>query len=248
MKAERIIFLLREYCFPSGCALCGKNLSGTEECWYGLCENCIKVLEKNSLGDKDRGDRCDRCGRPLVSERGRCMQCRNGEAPCFDRIVTLYPYRGMYRKLLGAYKFGGNLALGHFFAERIRETLARIPEFRDGGEAGPVLVPVPPRPGKIHSAGWDQMEYLAGLLEKRGGPPLPVSRCLRRLPTETQKKLDREQRRQNLRGKIVARTGAPETAILLDDVITTGSTMDACAAALRTGGAGKVLGICLFYS
>jgi ComF family protein len=245
MNASRIIFLLREYFFPSGCVLCGKNLSGVKECWYGLCENCQEVLEKDGLEGEDR---CDCCGRPLVSERGRCMQCRNEDTRHFDRIITLYPYRGKYRKLLGAYKFGGNPAPGHFLAERIGKTLARLPELRRGEEAGPVLVPVPPRPGKIKKNGWDQIEYLAKLLEREKEALPPVSRCLRRLPAETQKKLGREQRRQNLRGKIVVRTGVPETAILLDDVITTGSTMDACAAALKAGGARRVLGICLFYS
>ncbi|MDR1618397.1 MAG: ComF family protein [Treponema sp.] len=244
---EQIVFLLREHFFPSGCALCGKNLSGAKECWYGLCENCAEALKKDGPEGGGACGRCDCCGRPLVSERGRCMECRNGEAPCFDRIVTLYPYRGICRKLLGAWKFGKNLAVGHFLAESVGETLARIPEFRPG-EGGPVLVPVPPRPGKIRSTGWDQVEHLTRLLEKKEGPSLPVSRCLRRLPAMTQKKLDRERRRQNLRGKIVIRAGVPETAILLDDVITTGSTMDACAAALKAGGARKVLGICLFYS
>jgi ComF family protein len=241
----RIAFLLREYFFPSGCALCGGTLSGAEECRYGLCEGCREDLERR----REDGDRCDCCGRPLVSERGRCARCRDGEAPRLDGIVTLYPYRGKYRKLLGAYKFGGNPAPGRFLAEKIRETLARLPELRPGGEGGPVLVPVPPRPGKIGKTGWDQVEYLAKLLGGggKGAPPLTVRRCLRRLPSRAQKELDREQRRRNLQGKILVRAGAPETAVLLDDIITTGSTMDACAAALRAGGARRVLGICLFY-
>jgi ComF family protein len=261
MNIGRIVFLLREYFFPSGCALCGRLLAGADECWYGLCGDCMGILKKNDSGR----DRCDRCGRPLVSERDRCMQCRNG-SPAFDRIVTLYPYRGIYRKLLGAYKFGKNLPLGHFLAERTGEILAQIPDLPPGktagrdpaggvaptapdtGPAAPALVPVPPRPGKLRKIGWDQVEYLARLLEKEKGAFPPVRRCLGRLPAGIQKKLNREQRRQNLRGKIVLRAAAPETAILLDDVVTTGSTMDACATALRAGGARRVLGLCLFYS
>jgi predicted amidophosphoribosyltransferase len=194
------------------------------------------------------------------------MPCRREEAPRFDRIATRYPYHGKYRKLLGAYKFGKNLPLGHFFAERIGEILTGLPDLcrekaaapdpaeglplpvvPDTGPAAPALVPVPPRPGKRKKTGWDQVEYLTRLLEKGGAAVPPVCRCLRRLPSRVQKELGREQRRQNLRGKIVVRAGVPETAILLDDVVTTGSTMNACAAALKAGGARKVLGICLFY-
>ena len=244
MNIQRIVFPLRDCFFPSGCALCGRSLVGAGEWWYGLCEDCTETLKKEGPGGKEH---CDRCGRPLVSERGRCMQCRRGKVPGFDRIVTLYPYRGSYRKLLGAYKFGKNLSLGHFLAERIGETLTRILDPYRGEGAAPALVPVPPRPGKRKKTGWDQVEYLTGLLEKGGTASPLVRRCLRRLPSQAQKELDREHRKKNLLGKIVVRGRAPETAILLDDVITTGSTMDACAAALKAGGAKRVLGICLFY-
>jgi len=106
-------------------------------------------------------------------------------------------------------------------------------------------VPVPPRPGKIRKQGWDQIEYLAGLLEKEHG--LPVTRCLKRLPSRTQKKLNREERGKNLKGRILCIKTPPRIAILFDDVITTGATLNACAASLIEGGAEKVYAVCLFY-
>jgi predicted amidophosphoribosyltransferase len=102
---------------------------------------------------------------------------------------------------------------------------------------------VPPRPGKIKKTGWDQIEYLAALLEK-----LSIRRCLKRLPSKSQKELNRENRISNLKGRIILTGTPPETAVLIDDVITTGSTMDTCAEVLKTGGAKRVYGICLFYS
>ena len=240
---RRMVFFLREYFFPFGCAICGAGLAGMEEPWFGVCETCRGRIAADCAESGAR-ERCDCCGKPLISERGRCLSCRNGEERAFDRIVVFFPYTGRYRRLLRAYKFGKSIALGNFFAEHIRAALDTL-----AGGACCGVVPVPPRPGKIKKAGWDQVEYLAALLEegRSGGGNWRVSRCLKRLPSGVQKKLSREDRQKNLRGRIRLVKPAPKTAVLIDDVMTTGSTMDACAAALKAGGAEKVYGICLFY-
>jgi predicted amidophosphoribosyltransferase len=76
---------------------------------------------------------------------------------------------------------------------------------------------------------------------------LPVNRCLKRLPSKSQKLLNREERLANLKGRIRCVKKPPETAILFDDVITTGATVDACAAVLLEAGAKEVYAVCLFY-
>jgi predicted amidophosphoribosyltransferase len=88
------------------------------------------------------------------------------------------------------------------------------------------------------------VEYLARLLGREG---LPVYRCLKRLPSRSQKRLNREERLRNLRDRFVLTRPAPATAILFDDVITTGATLEACAGALKNGGTEKVYSVCLFY-
>ncbi|MDR0315912.1 MAG: ComF family protein [Treponema sp.] len=239
-RIRRALFFLREYFFPCGCAICGKSLVNTRETWYGLCAACRAEIDNNLNERLSANAPCDLCGKPLISEQGRCLNCRNGDERSFDRVFVLFPYNGKHQKLLEAYKFGKSLALGNFFMEKIRDTFEKIvavymPEA--------VIVPVPPRPGKIKKTGWDQVEYLTKLLE--GG--LPVRRCLKRLRSDVQKKLNREDRRKNLKGRIILVEKAPAASVLIDDVMTTGSTLDVCASVLKAGGAERVYGICLFY-
>jgi ComF family protein len=235
--------LLTEMVFPQGCACCGKTISRSAETVTGLCSGCReRLLEVFSGGIQH----CAVCGKPLVSERETCMACRRGPTRSFDGVFSVFPYQGDYRKILRAYKFGSRRNLGRFLCD----CLLRAAAF-SFSDTRFVWVPVPPRPGKIRQAGWDQVEYLAKLLEKDGRM---VCRCLKRLRSGAQKILDREKRRINLRGKILVgedygrgKKEIPEAALVFDDVYTTGSTMDACAEALKSAGTARVYGICLFY-
>ncbi|MDR2303470.1 MAG: double zinc ribbon domain-containing protein [Treponema sp.] len=236
MKLSHALSFLRELFFPGGCALCGTGLLNAEEARYGLCTECREKLRF------EKTKRCNFCGRPLISELDSCISCReNHKSSDPDKTIALFPYYGLYRQLLAAYKFGKNICLGHFLAEKITEAIKLFP-FAEM----PVLVPVPPRPGKIRKTGWDQIAYLALLLEREKS--CRIFRCLRRLPSETQKKLNREKRRGNLKGRIVSDKKVPRVLIIFDDVITTGSTFQACSAALREGGAERVYALSLFYN
>jgi ComF family protein len=212
-----------------------------DECWYGLCHVCIP-----RFGLDLDVPRCSVCGRPLISEQGRCVDCRNTDDHAFDRALALFPYTGQYRKLLSAFKFAKRRALGNFLGAKLLESLAYFPDL----DADTVLIPVPPRPGKLRKTGWDQLACLAAILErtKIRSKSLPVYRCLKRLPSQSQKELSRDNRKTNLQGRILCAKKAPHRAIVFDDVITTGSTLDACALALKEAGAEKVYGLCLFYT
>ncbi|MDR2517677.1 MAG: double zinc ribbon domain-containing protein, partial [Spirochaetaceae bacterium] len=173
--------LLRERLFPAGCALCGKTLLYRDEIWEGLCAACA------SRFPVEEGARCRRCGKLLISEREMCLSCREEES-VLDGAFSLYPYTGRFRELLSAWKFGKNLALGNLLARRLLAAASRLPLPPDA-----CWVPVPPRPGKIHDSGWDQIVHLASCL-RRPGPGhsgVPVRPCLRRLSSKKQKELNR---------------------------------------------------------
>ncbi len=214
-----------EILFPRACVLCGRGLLEEADRGYPLCGECEEGLPRM------RGERCPMCGKPLISEQGLCMRCRDRSFG-FDSAYPLWEYSGGIKELLITYKIRGVRPLAGFFASRVCDRLRE-------GYPGIPLVPVPFRKGKIRKAGWDQVEDLARSLERRG---VPVTRCLERAEGVSQKTLDYSARMSNLTGKIRVRKGgqAPERVVLLDDVLTTGATLSECARVLKAAGARRV--------
>ena len=227
---------MKNILFPDECALCGGNLIGACETLYGLCIKCKEGIVSSHEQE------CVMCGKPLISEKESCLSCRNGAEHSYDRLWTLFPYTGKFRKTLTSYKFGKKTALAEFFAEKIFETISVNPILHDA-----IIVPVPPRPGKIKDNGWDQIDYLVKRILKNRQKRVHVSYCLKRRKSKVQKSLNRTERLENLKGRIYLNGSPPQKVLIIDDVITTGSTIEVCASALKEAGACKVYGLCLFY-
>jgi ComF family protein len=133
-----------------------------------------------------------------------------------------------------ALKFHGQLA--------VARSLGRAMASLASAEPGAVVVPVPLHVDRLRERGYDQAALLARELARATGLPLAV-RALRRIqPTPAQTALDAAARRSNLRGAFASSERAPaRTIVLVDDVLTTGATVDACARALRRAGAARVV-------
>jgi ComF family protein len=173
-----------------------------------------------------------------------------------DTAVVIFPYIGKYRQLLKAYKFGRRKTLARFFAKKLleaRHIMAINDDDNDDDDDSAVWVPVPARPGKIKETGWEQIEELAKVLEcsdaaeSGAEKKITVERALRRLPSRSQKELNKEERRLNLKDKIQCVRPPAKNIILFDDVFTTGATLSVCAEELKAAGAQRVRGLCLFY-
>lgn len=171
------------------------------------------------------------------------MECRerDGESS-LDALYPLHSYRQWKKELAFAWKSEGQRRLSPLFARLLYKALREL-----GLEKTP-LVPVSPRPGKIKEKGWDQVDELANILKKEAGIEVRKD-ILIRASQEQQKKLGRDERLgaggavYQLRDGI---EGVPKEAVLLDDIVTTGATMEKCAWLLKSAGVQKVYGLALF--
>ncbi len=167
------------------------------------------------------------------------MNCGDRELS-FEFATAAYRSRGVVRDLVHQFKYRRQYHLRHLLARMLAEGFHDT-RCADGGIDA--IVPVPLHPAKLREREFNQAEVLARLAGERLG--LPVADCLRRLRyTPTQTHFHREERFENLRDAF-AMADAPDLSgrrvAVVDDVLTTGSTADACARALREAGAAAVV-------
>lgn len=152
----------------------------------------------------------------------------------FALAAVAFAYEGPMRRALAALKYRGVSRLAPILAARARPSFTRLLEI-----SGPsVLVPVPVHPDRLRERGYNQAELLGRALAGRS-PRVPVGDLLRRArPTTKQHRLNRAGRLANLREAFVLTPGTsmPRSAVLVDDIVTTSATLEACASVLRGGG------------
>ncbi len=174
---------------------------------------------------------CRRCGK--AADERLCAFCRV-HPPEYDSAASWTLYDGAARSLLHLYKYRRVLPAGTWFAARLAPLLPASAE---------LLVPVPLARGRQRERGFNQSELLARRLSRLTHLPYDATGLARRRETWTQAGLSREERERNVNGAF--RVPEPRridgrSILLLDDVLTTGATAQACALALKAAGAAAV--------
>lgn len=211
------------------CDLCGRENTHKSN----ICPHCRKklVLIEEPV--------CSICGIPLISEKNTCLRCRSKQFS-FDRNISLFEYRSVGKELLYLYKFEKCYNISYWFAEIINKKLDMI-------TGNFVIVPSPPGIGKKKRKGWDQVELISSIL--RDIYKRPVYQILVKKRGSAQKKLNLEERKKNMAGRISIKPNSykkiPGRIILLDDIFTTGATANECARALKDGGTNEVISLTL---
>jgi len=224
--------VLLDVVFPSACEACDAALP--VGAGVVLCTICRAGMPAPGL------PWCDVCGVPGAFAGDRCAGCRT-RRPAYRRAraAGLYapdaPTGSALARAVQRLKYGGRRRL----AVPLGQLLAsRYPFARDV-----VIVPVPLHPRRLRARGFNQASLLADELGRMLRLPVAHAALVRSRPTVAQAGLAAALRRRNLRQAFrVARPGAVvgRKVVLIDDVLTTGATADACAVALRSAGAASV--------
>lgn len=220
--------------FASRCRLCEELL--TQASRVPVCPAClgrVRPLELVAF--------CDRCQRPLASAIGSpetplCGACRMEEND-FDRLRSFGAYDAELRALIVLLKYNGVRPLARPLGGWLALAAQQCPALVEVD----ALVPVPLFPARQRARGFNQAELLARELGRWVKLPTET-RCLARVKdTPSQAGLTPLQRVENVRGAFAATTKLDTARILLlDDVCTTGATLNACARALKQAGAAQV--------
>ena len=222
---------------PAGRAGAGRFLA--------LCAGC-----RGRLRPLDPAAACAACARPLVGQlpRGfRCGRCR-AQPPAYDRLLARWRYEAPLDAVLGGLKFRRLDYLGHHLGIDLATAFAADLAGLD------LVVPVPLHWGRRLKRGYNQAERIARPLAAHLGLPL-VEALRRRRATAAQSTLPRDARLANLAGAFEPRPRAAipgmagiagitgHRVLLVDDVATTGATLDAAAQALKRAGAAAVVAL-----
>ncbi|MBP3925612.1 MAG: ComF family protein [Clostridium sp.] len=212
--------------FPRRCPVCGT----IPEEGRAICPSCLSQLSFVS------SPVCKKCGKEMETETMEyCLDCTRHKRS-FAWGVSLLNYNEAAAHSMAAIKYKNKREYLDFYAE---ETMKRCKEKLLFMEAD-VLVPVPVHPARRRQRGFNQAELLAQALSVELKLPVCSDVLRRTKKTEPQKDLTPSERLKNLEEAFEARAICGRTVLLVDDIYTTGSTIEACTRALLKAGAKKV--------
>jgi ComF family protein len=224
---------------PAPCGVCGELLESGQR--IPICAQCLAQFQPIAW------HLCEHCGRPILSDFAAeispllCGLCRR-DLYDFDFARSFAPYGPVASRAILMLKYEQVLPLGAWFAAKLAELVRANPGRFDAD----VVVPVPLHAARFRERGYNQAELIARPLARLLGLPFKSYLLVRTKPRPDKLKLTTRERWRTVRGAYATREGTQVDnlrVLLVDDVFTTGATLDACSRALRKAGAVRVAGL-----
>ncbi|MFT5837013.1 MAG: competence protein ComFC [Candidatus Azotimanducaceae bacterium] len=233
MFLKSLLHPLLEVFFPRSCVHCSDAVEGSEYAF--LCHTCSRELFLS------KPPSCTTCGYPffgMLAGPRVCPHCVELD-PLFDAGKTLFLAKGPARALIHELKYEA----GFYVLQDARKMIGQAPYYQRYFDDA-VLVPVPLHPTKMRERGFNQSLAIAEMLHEATGAKDLQNLLIRTVYTQTQTRLSRAARHHNVKNAFALVPDAvvmpDQSYILVDDVFTTGSTLNACAAVLREAGATRL--------
>ncbi len=231
---RKVISAAEDLLWPRRCPYCHEAAPFGKE----ICPECAGRLPVI------RGARCGKCGKPVESFETLCDDCRKTEH-VYTEGIGIFRYDEAMRESMAQLKFKGRReygrTLGHLAG---RAAALRIAKWKPDA-----LVPVPMHPGKMKTRGYNQASEIAGGVSDVTGIKVREDLLLRVRETKAMKELSPAERRDNLRNAFRAGSGSASgmRILLVDDIYTTGATVDAASGVLLHAGAEQIffLAVCI---
>ncbi len=221
------INFIQSILFPPQCLLC----SSTDATTLDICDPCLDGLPHNRHC-------CRICALPLTqhhAETAVCGSCLQ-QTPSFDSCHAAFAYDYPVSNLISEFKFSGKLQSGRLLANLLINSIERCqPDMPD------LIIPIPLHRSRLRERGFNQAIELARPVGHHFNIPVETHSCKRNHATATQSSLERGARKRNVRNAFRL-TGqiAHDHVVLLDDVVTTGSTVSEVARILKLNGVKRV--------
>jgi ComF family protein len=232
---------LASLAFPAPCRICTRILDTGSP--VPFCHACMDALAQTLPEPL-----CAQCGRPIVSAAAadgltlpQCHLCRS-QVYAFDFARSFGAYTPRMSRAILLLKYGNVAPLGAWFAGRLASVIERQPQ----GFAADAVVPVPLDQGRMRERGYNQAELIAKPLAHLLGIPFRSCLLVRTRSRPSQIRLTRRERWETVRGAYATHKMARVDklrVLLVDDVFTTGATLDACSRVLKGAGAARVVGL-----
>ncbi|MFA5146273.1 MAG: ComF family protein [Candidatus Omnitrophota bacterium] len=216
--------------YPLRCALCGKDLDPLGR--SGVCAACLHTVRRNP------GPHCRKCGRSVQDGPGLCAECRTHHFH-FEMARSACLYEGALKELIRLFKYKGRISLGRTLSSFLIDLACEDKDLLGGIDT---VTYVPVQEALLRKREFNHSKVLAARLGDESGIPL-ADMLQKTRSTKRQNELSRAGRLTNLRGAFrAARRSAVsgKNILIVDDVMTTGATLDECAKTLLDAGAGKV--------